>query len=469
MKMRPIINNAVFLALALILSFIFLINTASAETKIFIKEFTYQASDEDSLNSSRTIALREIKKLLLDELGTYLESQTEVKNLKLTKDQIVTLTAGIVQTEIVEEKWNTENLKYWLKAKITANPPDVIKSIESLRKDLVKVKELEELRKNSEQLLKENERLNKELKIAKGDAKQESAKLYKRNIDSLNATERSERGYKLGIPGNNTDAEKNSKAAERNPPDAKAYYNSGLAYSKLGNNQQAIKDYNKAIELNPQLAEAYSDRGVAYDKLGNYQQAVKDYNKAIELNPQYAEAYYNRGVCYGLFGNYQQAIKDYTSAIKLNPQYAMAYNNRGVAYDKLGNYQQAIKDYTSAVKLNPQYAMAYNNRGVAYDKLGNNQQAIKDSNKAVELNPQYAMAYNNRGVAYSKPGNYQQAIKDYNKAIKLNPQLAEAYIGRGVAYLIQGNEKLGCHDAQKACALGKCEVLGQVKGEGLCR
>jgi hypothetical protein len=137
MDIRSIIKNVSCLVLALILSFIFLTTTAFAETKTFIKEYTYQASDEDSKNSSRTIALREVKRLILEEMGTYLESQTEVINFKLTKDQIVTLTAGIVQTELIEEKWNTENLKYWLKAKITANPQDVIKAIDSLRKDRV--------------------------------------------------------------------------------------------------------------------------------------------------------------------------------------------------------------------------------------------------------------------------------------------------------------------------------------------
>ena len=174
MNIRSIIKNVSCFALVLVLSFLSLANNVSAETKTFIKEYTYQASDEDSKNSSRTIALREVKRLILEELGTYLESQTEVQNFKLTKDQVVTLTAGIVQTELVEEKWNTENLKYWLKAKITANSQDVMKAIDSLRKDREKVKELVELRKKSEELLKENERLNQELKTAKGEKKQKT-------------------------------------------------------------------------------------------------------------------------------------------------------------------------------------------------------------------------------------------------------------------------------------------------------
>jgi hypothetical protein len=145
--------------LFLILSFLLSANFSFAETKTFIKEYTYHAGDEDSRNSSRTIALREVKRLLLEELGTYLESQTEVINFQMTKDQITTLTAGIVSAEVIDDKWDGK--VYWLKAKIAANPQDVIKSIDSLRSDRAKVQELEELRKKSEELLKENERLNK--------------------------------------------------------------------------------------------------------------------------------------------------------------------------------------------------------------------------------------------------------------------------------------------------------------------
>ena len=352
MNIRSIIKNVSCFILVLILSSLFLANTVSAETKTFIKEYTYQASDEDSKNSSRTIALREVKRLILEELGTYLESQTEVQNFKLTKDQIVTLTAGIVQTELIEEKWNTENLKYWLKAKITANPHDVMKAIDSLRKDRVKVKELEELRKKSEELLKENARLTKELKTAKGDAKQKSAKAYKRNIDNLNATEWFEKGLEFGISDNYTEAVKAfSKAIELDPQLAVAYYNRGVAYGTLGNTQQAINDFSKAIELNPQHASAYYNRGVAYGKLGNYQQEIKDYTKAIVLNPKDASAYYNRGVTYGKMGNTQQEIKNYNKAIELNPQHAMAYYNRGVTYHALGNKKRAIENVKIAARL----------------------------------------------------------------------------------------------------------------------
>ena len=88
-------------------------NLAIAGLVTFQKEFSYQSSEADSKLSSRAIALEQVKRLLLEELGTYLESETEVKNFQLTKDQIIVLTAGIVRAGIIDERWDGKT--YYLK------------------------------------------------------------------------------------------------------------------------------------------------------------------------------------------------------------------------------------------------------------------------------------------------------------------------------------------------------------------
>ncbi|MGD0662389.1 MAG: tetratricopeptide repeat protein [Syntrophorhabdales bacterium] len=66
------------------------------------------------------------------------------------------------------------------------------------------------------------------------------------------------------------------------------FWQGGNAYKALGDQKQAIMDYNKAIELNPKLAEAYYNRGNAYEVLGDQRQAAVDHEKAIALNPRLA-------------------------------------------------------------------------------------------------------------------------------------------------------------------------------------
>lgn len=418
------------LAKITLFSFLFLLlipDLTFSETKTFIKEYTYQASEDDSRNSSRVLALREVKRLLLEELGTYLESVTEVQNFQLTQDQITMLTAGIIQTEIVDEKWDGRT--YWLRSKIVADSSEVIRSIDVLRKDRAKKKELEDMRQRSEELQKEIERLRKELAGTKGKEKQENTAAYNKSIEDLSAIEWFEKGYSFVVSGNfNRAIDAFSKAIKLDQKDAGAYVNRGIAYGNVGNDKQAINDFDKAIQLDQKYAKAYYNRGVAYGKLDNYEQAIKDYDKAIELDQQYAMAYNNRGVTYRNLGNYNRAIKDYDKAIELDQKSAGAYVNRGNAYGALGKHKQAIKDYNKAIELDPKYVDAYAVRGIAYGNLGNYKQAIKDYDKAIDLDPKDAAAYVNRGGTYYKRGKHKQAIKDFKMAAGLGNKKAQNYL-----------------------------------------
>ena len=106
-----------------------------AENKTFIREYTYQASESDSKISARTQALTEVKKLLLEELGVYVESYVnytvESQNGRISKDfitnEIKQMSVGITETKILEERWNGE--QYFIRAEIAADPSDVVRRI----------------------------------------------------------------------------------------------------------------------------------------------------------------------------------------------------------------------------------------------------------------------------------------------------------------------------------------------------
>jgi tetratricopeptide (TPR) repeat protein len=372
------------------LSLLVFSSLVSAETKTFVKEYSYQASEYDSKVSCRALALEQVKRLLLEELGTYLESETEVKNFQLTKDQIVILTAGIVSTEIIDEKWDGKI--YFLKAKITADPKDVASSIDKLRQDRQKTKELEETRKKADEALRAVERLRQELEIAK--AEKPNLSQYNKAVNALSAIDWFERGLASSTAGKYQEAiEAYSKAIELDPKDAMAYVARGFAYDNLGDDRQGIKDYDRAIELDPKLAVAYFARGVAYDNLEDYRQAIRDFDRAIELNLKDAVTYSSRGSAYGKLRNYRQAIRDYDRAIELNPKFAEAFSNRGFAYGHLEDYRQAIWDFDRAIELDPKFAGAFAGLGGVYAILGNTEQAIKNLTIAARLGHNRAQDY----------------------------------------------------------------------------
>ncbi len=289
--------------------------------------------------------------LLLEELGVYLESETEIKNFQLTKDQMTTLTAGTVMTEVIDEKWDGKT--YTLKAKIEADSDEVVKSIDSLRKDRQKMQELKMTRKKAKAALKEIEKLKEEIAGLKAKDKIEKMRDYDRAVKELSSADWLERGFNL-------------------------YQNEKFKAS--------IRAYGKAIKLSPEFTIAYYNRANIYSRdLGKHQKAIMDYDKALTLNPKYVKAYNNRGLSFSKIGNYQLAVRDYSKAIKLKSNYTIAYFNRASAYGKLGDYEQAIKDYGKVIELKPQYTKAYVRRGAAYKKLENMKKACSDWKHACEL------------------------------------------------------------------------------------
>ena len=391
--------KSTFLRLTLI-SFLFVLffpYLTSAETKIFIEEYTYPASEIDSKVSCRAIALEQVKRRLQEKLGTYLESHTEVSNFQLTKDKITSLTAGIVLAEILEEKWDGK--EYWLKAKIAADPNGVTKTIDDFRKDLQKTRDLERVRAKADEYLRENEQLRKELLSTKGNI--EKLKKYNENIDKLRATDWYEKGSSIGVTNKEGAVEAFSKAIELNPKMAEAFVLRGTVYGHLLRHREALDDFNKAIEIIETLPSkegismAYSLRAIEQARINNYEKAINDSNRAIRLCPssdgsQLSFAYVSRGYSYAMSGKNQEALLDFDKALSSAPKSEVAfivYQYRGHVYFNMGNFKQAINDYEMHIKLSPFKAEAfvYYNLGCAYAELGNSEKAIDNTKISARL------------------------------------------------------------------------------------
>lgn len=107
----------------------------NAESRTFVREYYYQAGESDSKITSRTKALTEVKRLLLEEIGVYLESYinySEVQNEdrisnQFLKKEIEQISAGITETSILEENWT--GIEYYIKAEITVDPEDVVRQL----------------------------------------------------------------------------------------------------------------------------------------------------------------------------------------------------------------------------------------------------------------------------------------------------------------------------------------------------
>ena len=268
-----------------------------AEEKTFVREYTYKASDYDSKVTSRANALEQVKRILLEEVSVYMQSEFEMKDWEeqigdkivsgeFAEQRILSITAGITETKILEEKWT--GVEYWIKAEITLDPDDIKSKIDDIVKNKEKLKELEDVKKKADNALAEIERLKKELAEAKSDADQlRLTKAYNKETDALSATDWFNKGYHAAI---NEEYDKAIsfflRCIELDPDFTNAYYNLGLAYYVQGNYTKAIESYEKAIELKPDYANAYIGLGNAYYDQGKLELRISNYKEAARLGHQ---------------------------------------------------------------------------------------------------------------------------------------------------------------------------------------
>ena len=385
----------------LIFSMVFLLSVkeTSAKTVTYVKEYTYQASEVDSKLSCRTVALEQVKRLLLEELGTYLISETSVKDFQLTSDRISSLTAGIVMTVILEENWDGKN--YFLKAKITTDTDELVKSIDRLRGNQEESKNWEEMRKKTEEALKEIEKLKKE--IGSGRGEKVSQEKYVKAVNELNAMDWFNKGYAL-------------KNREKK-------------------NQEAIQAFDKAIEIDPNYAKAYAGRAAIYNEWRQFQQALRESEQAIKLDPNLPWGFNCRGVARMGMLDYQEAIQDFNKALELEPKYAWAYCNRSWTYYHLKNYPQALADANKAIDLAPKLPNAYFHRGKALAASNKYQDAIGDFDRAIKLDPMFSWSFLHRGYALLKLDKAEQALEDFKRAASLGNGEAQRYLkGKGIQW-----------------------------------
>ena len=168
--------------------------------------------------------------------------------------------------------------------------------------------------------------------------------------------------------GSNTDPSK------FNPHFYEAYLNRGVIYSKLGETERALADYEQAISINPEFAEAYVERGKFYCELGNIDRSKQDWSLASDLfeqqenTPMYQEVkQLSNDSCPKSLENYPTDVVQNITNKPLKS--AFAYVQRGNNYLQSGELEKALADFDEAIALRNDYADAYYYRGNVYMNL----------------------------------------------------------------------------------------------------
>ena len=169
------------------------------------------------------------------------------------------------------------------------------------------------------------------------------------------------------------------------PNDYSTWYNVGLAYALLQNNEEAISSYEKALNINPNYPRALRNKADIHCIREEYHLAIECMKKCIEIRPE------DDDQDYVILGNAYRNVDPglakgcYMRATDINPDNFRAFNNIGTLLEKEGLVGEAGGCYERAIELYPNYFAALHNLATLYQENGNTEMANEFFERAAEV------------------------------------------------------------------------------------
>jgi len=157
-------------------------STSLAKAEIIYATHKYIMGDNDSKNDARRMCFLEAKRKAIEKAGTYIESLTEVKDARLTKDEVRAYSSALLKVETVKENWKLvgDNMAVILKVKADVDTSHILKELSKIGKDTSVQKKIISQQKRLKSL--ERKVVNLQKQLGKVDAPKAATLRKDRNV-----------------------------------------------------------------------------------------------------------------------------------------------------------------------------------------------------------------------------------------------------------------------------------------------
>jgi len=132
----------------------------------------YVLGDNDTITEAKKFAFQEAKRMVLEKMGTYLQSKTEMKDFSVTKDEIIVYSQGSIKVKKVdEERFSVGERSLGVRIKILAeaDSKEILNKLDILSKQDRTKDEIAQLKMEYDTLKKEIAKINMDLKKEKDE------------------------------------------------------------------------------------------------------------------------------------------------------------------------------------------------------------------------------------------------------------------------------------------------------------
>jgi tetratricopeptide (TPR) repeat protein len=295
----------------------------SADIKVIEAESTYVLGDNDSKVDARRIATQEAQRKALELSGTFLASITQVKEYKLTKDEVIAYTAGVVETHIVadESRGTLDHPEHYIKARCTVDTDVLLGQIDRYRENQELREQVETAAREREALRKERDALLRQLGAEKDKTKVVETR---KQLDSVLTREESSddtarvwikvspridfyggQENRQELPQADLDASIRSlrNAVQVDPGNVRARILLASLYQHGNDHAAAEKELRSALERAPDNTLVHLKLGIVLREQGKYQEAFKEFRIIEHKRPNQPQMLFQTALTHKAGGN----------------------------------------------------------------------------------------------------------------------------------------------------------------------
>lgn len=237
------------------------------------------------------------------------------------------------------------------------------------------------------------------------------------------------------------------------PLSAEAHFLRGSALYLSNDLKGAYTEYDTALSLNPTMHDALERRAAVSYQLGNNAQAISDYEKLLQgVSPQSHrfDQLLKVGVAYHRNGDLQHALDYYNRSIdKKNNHVPALVGKASISFDRK-QFERTVFDCTKGLTAVPGNRELLLLRARANTELNNFASAQADIDTLFKRSNSDGQAYATRAMLRLAQKRTEQAMTDANKAVKLDSKDPSVYLDRSKVFVAMKKFDAAGKDLEKA-------------------
>ncbi|MBI5471278.1 MAG: tetratricopeptide repeat protein [Ignavibacteriae bacterium] len=185
--------------------------------------------------------------------------------------------------------------------------------------------------------------------------------------------------------------------------------------------QSVVTVLESALKTLPDDVRVNSILGIAYSRLGRTEDAIRVLERARTIDPKDLNTITQLALIYDGLKRYDESDSLYEAALRIDPNNHLTLNNYSYSMSERGiQLQRALEMAKKAIEQQPENQSYLDTIGWIYFKLGIYSEAEKYVKKAIEKGNANAVLYEHMGDIYARMNDTERALEQWNIALKLD-------------------------------------------------